>query len=468
MPSKRQRVLTQELDWPAARSCGSEQEEQEADAINEADVEAVLTKAYAEVERMCRPSKHKQEDPRPRCSCPLRVGAMEAVDQPGRGRGWVATADIPAGRTVLCESPLAYSMDWQADALESEALNVDTASLILALADQLRGKSGPQLLKQLQTLSPLPGEPGKDWTCDDPELATQVEQSLKRVPKLSPAERKRLKRVVRANSLGIYTNSEQLCYPDQFVKLGGVALYLNSSLFNHNCHPNTTRFNVGAIAVFRTNRLVRKGEELCISYIESDVLCEPASLRNLELGGRDFKVRDPGQDSEDEDDEEDDADEMEEPEEPELYRKVDEEAQEALLELDPPARLENINALLEDMETRESFLRADRKELSLLQAVACTQLGYYSAALGHWEDCIAFAAVHCPPHDECLVCYSVHAAIAARLAEQHESAAAHMQTAAKTHNIAFGGGAAFLRMRYAKEIEIFGKGNDQQLWQYVD
>ena len=38
--------------------------------------------------------------------------------------------------------------------------------------------------------------------------------------------------------------------------------------------------------VFRTNRLVRRGEELCISYIEADVLCEPASLRNLELGGR--------------------------------------------------------------------------------------------------------------------------------------------------------------------------------------
>ena len=42
----------------------------------------------------------------------------------------------------------------------------------------------------------------------------------------------------------------------------------------------------GSIMVFRTNRLVRRGEELCISYIEADVLCEPASLRNLELGGR--------------------------------------------------------------------------------------------------------------------------------------------------------------------------------------
>ena len=460
---KRQRVETQELEWSAAQSVGSEQEEQAAGAIDEDAVQAVLAKAHAEVEKLCRDSKHRQEPPKPRSSCPLRIGAMEIVERAGRGRGWIATADIPAGRTVLCESPLAYSMDWEADALQSEALNVDSASLILALAQELGGKRGPQLMKQLQTLSPLPSDPGKEWTCDDPQLATKVEQSLKRVPKLSPRERARLKRVVRANSIGIYTNSEQLCYPEQFVQLSGVALYLNGSLFNHDCRPNTTRFNVGAIAVFRTNRLVRKGEELCISYIESDILCEPASLRNLELGGRDFKVRDPGG-SDFDSDSEDDADQMEEPE---LYRKIDEEAQDALLGLDPPARLENIALLLEDTETADSFIRADRKELSLLQAVACTQLGYFSTALAHWEDCIAFASVHCPPHDECLVCYSVHAAIVALASDQVESATAHMRTASKTHAVAFGGGPSFLRMRYSKEVEIFGRGNGNRLWQML-
>lgn len=286
--------------------------------------------------------------------------------------------------------------------------------------------------------------------------------------KLSDSERARLKRVVRANSLGIYTNSEQLCYPDQFLQLSGVGLYLNGSLFNHDCRPNTTRFNVGAIAVFRTNRLVRKGQELCISYIESDILCEPASLRNLELGGRDFRVRDPGDsDDEEEDDEADEMEEPEEPEEPELYRKIDEEAQEALLELDPPARLENIALLLKDRETAESFIRADRKELSLLQAVACTQLGYFSTALEHWEECIAFASVHCPPHDECLVCYSVHAAIVALASDQSEIAAAHMRAAAKTHAVAFGGGAIFFRARYSKEVDIFGRGNERKLWQMI-
>ena len=265
---KRARVLTTELDWAAAGGDAPAAEAAGA-LLDELEIEQVLTTAYAEVEKLSRISEHKQQEKRPRCSCPLRVGAMEAVSREGRGRGWVATADIPCGRTVLCESPLAFSMDWEADALESEADNVDSAGLILALARAMSDKGGPQLMAKLLTMAPLPGEPGKEWTCDDKKLNFDLEQSLKRVPKLSPAERRRIKRVVRANSLGIYTNPEQLCHPEHFTTLGGVALYHQSSLFNHNCRPNTTRFNVGTISVFRTNRLVRKGEELCISYIAS-------------------------------------------------------------------------------------------------------------------------------------------------------------------------------------------------------
>ena len=48
-----------------------------------------------------------------------------------------------------------------------------------------------------------------------------------------------------------------------------------------------------------------------------------------------------------------------------------------------------------------------------LRATACSELGYYSLALTHWEECISFAATHCPPHDESMVCYSIHAALAA-------------------------------------------------------
>ena len=81
---------------------------------------------------------------------------------------------------------------------------------------------------------------------------------------------------------------------------------------------------------------------------------------------RDFKVTDPGeQPTSSDSDEADSGDSDEEEEEPELWRKVDDEAQEALLQLDAPARLENIALLLEDAETAASFIRADHKELSL-------------------------------------------------------------------------------------------------------
>ena len=67
-----------------------------------------------------------------------------------------------------------------------------------------------------------------------------------------------------------------------------------------------------------------------------------------------------------------------------------------------------------------------------LRATACSELGYYSLALTHWEECISFAATHCPPHDESMVCYSIHAALAALAAGQREVAAAHAEVAART------------------------------------
>ena len=85
---------------------------------------------------------------------------------------------------------------------------------------------------------------------------------------------------------------------------------------------------------------------------------------------RDFKVTDPGEQptsSDSDDADSGDSGDSDEEEEPELWRKVDDEAQEALLQLDAPARLENISLLLEDAETAASFIRADHKELSLCE-----------------------------------------------------------------------------------------------------
>ena len=128
-----------------------------------------------------------------------------------------------------------------------------------------------------------------------------------------------------------------------------------------------------------------------------------------------------------------------------------------------------------------------------LRATACSELGYYSLALTHWEKCISFAATHCPPHDESMVCYSIHATLAALAAGQREVAAAHAEVAARTpqrqsrwlslskhrllalndvlcvgtHQVAFGGGKAFLRRRYEQEVRTFGAMHAATLWELV-
>jgi len=40
-------------------------------------------------------------------------GCMKLEAIPGKGQGWVAAVDIPAGTTVLCEKPFAALWEWQ-------------------------------------------------------------------------------------------------------------------------------------------------------------------------------------------------------------------------------------------------------------------------------------------------------------------------------------------------------------------
>ena len=105
-----------------------------------------------------------------------------------------------------------------------------------------------------------------------------------------------------------------------------------------------------------------------ISYIESDVLAEPAALRNMALGSRDFTVSDDhvtdggsetmgGSEGKD---------------------RVDiEELQSVLSELPPEARLANVSEILTDEEMASCLIKADRKELDIVAATVCRQLGLY-------------------------------------------------------------------------------------------
>jgi len=95
----------------------------------------------------------------------------------------------------------------------------------------------------------------------------------------------RLPEVVRSNALALSTGSELLSHPDPsrngLCSLSGLGLYHSPSYFNHSCRPNVARHFLADVAVFRTNQRVAKGEELCLSYLEHEVLGEPLSVRQM-------------------------------------------------------------------------------------------------------------------------------------------------------------------------------------------
>lgn len=97
----------------------------------------------------------------------------------------------------------------------------------------------------------------------------------------------RLRDKTRYNSLGFYTNSEQFCYPLRWKKFEGTGVFLLASIFNHSCSPNVSRYCIGDVAIFVTQKKVKKGEELCFSYIETTALADKKKLRDRLLD-RDF------------------------------------------------------------------------------------------------------------------------------------------------------------------------------------
>jgi hypothetical protein len=252
--------------------------------------------------------------------------------------------------------------------------------------------------------------------------------------------------------------SEQLCYQSQFASVGGAALYVEASYFNHDCQPNVARFNVGDVQFFRTNGEVKAGEELCISYIESECLCENPVMRTALLGGRGFSVGGaPSRPSEH--GEEEEGEEEEGPAGP----MVGPELQEELFSCAPTERLDGVASIIE--EAGEELLEVDKKELSLIQAVSYTQMGQFDNALQKWEECLRFCIDKCPPNDESGVAYALQAALSAIAADNKPKAKLHCATALAIHTVAFGPGLPLLQARFAKEMSELG---DKHPWSGTD
>jgi SET domain len=326
------------------------------------------------------------------------------------------------------------------------------------------------------------------WVCHNDDVFMQVESlltALEQVVELLPVVKeiaKRLPLILRYNILSVETCAELLSYPgpDGHSSLAGVGLYHMPSFFNHSAKPAVNRWCVGDVMGFVTNRDVKADTGLCISYMEHDVLCEPAWRRNQMLA-MDFTDSDSiaagGDDNSNNEllsynDPTNDDDEG--PDMP----VVDSDVQNELMAMDPFERLSAIDELMQqaigekhpEEEATEGegmmegtgggrriipWFQCDVHNLRILKAITLDGLGQTAEALALWQESVAFVERKLPPLDESLVVLHAQAALCAwQAAGKEDVARQHAAAAVETHNLLFGGGVARFRRRLNKDLQL--------------
>ena len=298
----------------------------------------------------------------------------------------------------------------------------------------------------------------------------------------------RLPLIVRYNCLSVETSSELFSHPnpDQggHITLSGTALYYHASYFNHDSQPNVARWAVGDVMVFVTNQDVKQGEELCISYIESEVLCEDVGRRTKLL---DMGFVDTSEDGEEENENEDDVldIEIEGPEDDNASHHgsgapvISAEVQEEIMAMAPLERLNEIKDLLkqamkyeinqlrdlsqkerlhddDDVEEEEgiAWFKCDQHQLRVLLALTYDSMGQYPNAIQQWDQCVSFTSTHLPPLDENSISMRVQAALSAMAGDRMEDAKRYADEALEIHSKIFGYGVELFRKRYGKEVQL--------------
>jgi len=416
-------------------------------------------------------------------SCQIDLGPSFVInshiilqDADGKGRGWFAKENIPPGTIVLLERPLVAVLDTEyndqpwgfCSSADSAALSIELAKCFSQSLQDLLSDMHPRKLSQIVASDDINSDE------DDDEAAAQaldeaVPEAWSQVDGIDEPTMMRLKQVVKLNSLGFYTNSEQICHHNTFSCMTGTGLFALGSGFNHSCDPNVARLSFGDITAFVTSCSVDVGAELCISYIESELLCAPISLRRQSLN-RDFicSCRKCLAESSDQGSEATNSN---------RYLHVNSQVQAELSSLPPAERVEAVDAALrgemgdDDEENGESeeesgspiLLGKDSQELRVVQAVALMQLQEYRRAIGVWRQLAAFACFHCPKFDESLAVYATQAALCA-IACNDESAPAYVSRALVAHRIS--SGVSLYRWRFAKEVEQspVDKSTTQEFW----
>jgi hypothetical protein len=424
------------------------------------------------------PARPNFDIPEELLECTTLRDVLEIRENPNKGKGLFAMKPLPAGTILLVGKPLAWALDseWDGGVPDEEIEDMEEDSehpaepeeshvnelLVLEILQAI--KEDPSLwidkVSHLYPRDPQDIEASPVWISKDDDIFAQFDQMIKdleAVPELkgmSTEISKRIPLIIRYNVLSMETCPEMLSHPGPtgHVLLSGVGLYFLPSFFNHDSHPNASRYAVGDIMWFVANQDIPAGNEVCISYLEHDILCESSYRRNVMLT-LDFK------------EEEDSSVEVGGPGIP----VVDNEVQNELMGMDVFDRLSNIEQLMkqaagealpEDEEVEEGamegggevWFECDMQNLRILKAITLDAMGQNKQALEVWEQCVQFAETRLPPNDETAVVVHVQAALCAWTIKDEEKAREHANRALQIHDLMFGGGVRRFRRRFQVEF----------------
>ena len=450
---------------------------------------------------------------------------MELRESDGKaGKGWHARRAVLPGTVLLVDKPLAMVMTWEVDKASGYDESYDdmeeggvgegggagagtgadagfddvgptgsigTALLVMRLTAEI-AVDLPLWTEQLAHLFPRDEAVARRlpaWACCDKGVGAEMEKalaSLDEIPELAAVEglagqiRLRLPLVVRYNALSVETAPELFVHPSAVghASLSGIALFRDASFFNHSARPNVSRWAVGDATFFVANCEVKVGEELCISYVEHEILCEESTRRtvvlDMDFADNDIVGSDPGAATEALSAEtggeaactEGDHDGPFQP-------LVDPDVQQELMGMHPTERLESIEELLAQAEGRHApaddgdegsgeeerggkviWFQCDAHQLRILQALTLDGMGLHVDALPIWELCVDFCDDKLPPLDENGIAIRVQAALCAWALGRDKLARLYANRAMDDHATLFGGGRERFRRRYRRELEL--------------
>ncbi|KAJ1461499.1 hypothetical protein M885DRAFT_611776 [Pelagophyceae sp. CCMP2097] len=367
---------------------------------------------------------------------------------PGKGLGLVSARDLPAGTTLFREKPIAMVRDDDDDGDEDDDEededddaaedNRDGARLILLIARRLKkaeasskAESWTGALARLHPRTPEDTSKLKPWTCSDAKLGKQVSKALAGLS--SKRARALLPLVVRHNALDVRTGGELFSHPmSNLQRLGGLALYAGPSLFNHSDQANVHRWHCGDVGIWRTNQDVAAGEELAISYVESDLLNDATASPLVRRQLRHFEFEGASDSSEF------------------LTRLLDDEVESELRTcFTGRKRLKTMKRLAPQM-----VLKCDCVQLGVVLAHTRTEMGQADKAAEAWAAVVKLATKTLPSNDERLVVYRTSHARAAFAHGDFGLARRLLKRSAKQHDVIFGGGAALYRHRHAPDVAL--------------